>query len=577
MASLSTPVYTASTAAVNFSTLTVGGKAVEDWKVNTTVDPAVNQRKNTTSRISDWSLYKHPSEGSAVEDGGATQNTTISWTSDGTPTASGSESNGARVQGEDSDRYRGQEWTVQADIGERTVRFYIGRYSDTNAANKFVIDAHLSDSSAPDTQLLMTGSNGSDADGYVDITFSAASDNQTLRLRYYGQSGVSNYFTASNLKGTWLSVKSSTGTTINAALGTAVASGFNANVAQSVIIDAAIGTAVASGNQAQIGQGLNIDTAIGTAVASGFQATIAAGETINANLGTAEASGFNALVSAENIIAASIGEAVASGFTATIGSTTGIDTSLGTAVASGFTAEVESLEPSYGFASDIQSTTPGALLDFFEIDLSPIGIAEQYYFHNGINNLGDDVTWQGQIYTRFPIDAEGFEWSGTGTQPHPIIRVGNVTGLLGALARANEDLVGAKVTRRRTFLQYIDAVNFASGNLTADPDIHAPDEIWFIDRKSLENRMYVEWQLRSAGDLTGLVLPRRQCIQNVCTWAYRSAECGYVGGAVSDINDVPTTNLIDDNCGHRLTSCRFRYPQPQQLPFGGFPAIGLIK
>ena len=225
----------------------------------------------------------------------------------------------------------------------------------------------------------------------------------------------------------------------------------------------------------------------------------------------------------------------------------------------------------------IQSLTPDALVEFFIIDLLPIGLDEQYYFHNGINGLGNDVVWQSQLYTRFPIEAEGFEWKGSGTQPRPKLRVGNITGLLSALASENNDLVGVKVTRLRTFSKYIDAVNFTDGNLSADPNIHAPDEVWFVDRKANENWVFVEWELRAGGDLTGIKLPKRQLIQNVCLWTYRSAECSYAGGPVADINDIPTSDAAFDACGKRLGSCKFRFPEPQQLPYGGFPAIGLIR
>jgi lambda family phage minor tail protein L len=231
----------------------------------------------------------------------------------------------------------------------------------------------------------------------------------------------------------------------------------------------------------------------------------------------------------------------------------------------------------YGVRPDIQKLTTTALVEFFEIDLLPIGVNEQYYFHNDVNELGNDVTWQGQVYTRFPIEADGFEWNGTGTQPRPTVRVGNITGLLGALARENEDLVGVKFTRKRTFLKYLDAVNFASGNPTADANVHFTDEVWYVDRKSSENRVFVAWELASAGDLTNVLLPRRQCIQNTCTWRYRSAECGYSGGAVADINDQSTTVLALDACGKRLSSCNLRFPTPAEKPFGGFPAVGLIR
>jgi lambda family phage minor tail protein L len=226
--------------------------------------------------------------------------------------------------------------------------------------------------------------------------------------------------------------------------------------------------------------------------------------------------------------------------------------------------------------ADIQLAAAGSLVEFYKIDLLPIGVNEQYYFHNGVNELGNDVTWQGQAYIRFPIEAEGFEQNGTGQQARPLLRVANVTGLLGALVAQNGDLVRAKFTRKRTFLKYLDAVNFAAGNAMADSNVHLPDEIWVIDRKATQTAMFVEWELASNLDLTGVVLPRRQCIQNVCTWQYRSAECSYAGAAVADINDAATADPLKDVCGKRLQSCQLRFGN-NVLPYGGFPGVGLTR
>jgi lambda family phage minor tail protein L len=232
----------------------------------------------------------------------------------------------------------------------------------------------------------------------------------------------------------------------------------------------------------------------------------------------------------------------------------------------------------YGVRRDIQHLDLGSLVQLFEIDLNSIGIDEHYYFHNGVNGLGDDVVFDGITYTRFPIEAEGFEMNGTGQQPRPTLRVANITGLIGALSRENQDLVKVKFIRRRTFPKYLDAVNFTGGvNPTADPNAQLPQEIWFIDRKTSENQIFVEWELASASDMTGVLLPRRQVIQNVCLWQYRSAECGYTGGAVADKNDQATTDINQDACGKRLQSCRLRFGSNAELPFSSFPSVNLIR
>jgi lambda family phage minor tail protein L len=223
---------------------------------------------------------------------------------------------------------------------------------------------------------------------------------------------------------------------------------------------------------------------------------------------------------------------------------------------------------------DIQKLEPGILVELFEVY---VGV-DVFRFHSGLNQIGGDVVFDGNTYIRFPIDADGFEWKGSGTLARPKLRVANVTGLVGALVRENNDLVGCKVVRRRTFAKYLDAVNFPGGvNPTADPSASLPDEVYFIDRKSAENSVVVEFELAAAMDVHGVRLPRRQVIQNVCTWRYRSAECGYAGGAVADINDQATTSLAADQCGKRLASCKLRFGDYAELPFGGFPAAGLIR
>lgn len=228
--------------------------------------------------------------------------------------------------------------------------------------------------------------------------------------------------------------------------------------------------------------------------------------------------------------------------------------------------------------SDIQKLNPGAIVELFQIDTSPAGDNHIYYLHNGVNELGNSLVFDGNIYTRFPIVAAEFEKTSQGTLPRPKIQIANVTGLIGALAKELGDLVGSKVTRIRTFVKYLDAVNFPGGvNPTADPNQVLDKEIWFIDRKSSENVIFVEFELTAAFDVQGVKIPRRQVVQNVCPWRYRSSECSYTGGPVADKFDNPTTDPNLDSCGKRLNSCKLRFGATAQLPFGGFPSVGLLR
>lgn len=227
--------------------------------------------------------------------------------------------------------------------------------------------------------------------------------------------------------------------------------------------------------------------------------------------------------------------------------------------------------------SDFQKLSPGAMVEVFVFDATALG-GDVTRLHAGTNALTASVVWQGETYSPFPIEATGFELSGRGTLPQPKVRVANVTGLISALCIEFDDLVGTTLTRKRTLVKYLDAVNFAGGvNATADPTQEFPDEIWYVNRKAEENRVFVDFELSAAFDVQGIKLPRRQVVANVCPWLYRGAECSYAGGAVADINDEATAVLDDDQCGKRLASCKLRFGEFAELPYGGFPGAGLLR
>lgn len=222
--------------------------------------------------------------------------------------------------------------------------------------------------------------------------------------------------------------------------------------------------------------------------------------------------------------------------------------------------------------AEIQSLAPTALIELFVLDTSNLEGGGIFRFHAGTNSLQQPVVWQGLTYQPLPIEVEGFDVSSQGTLPRPKIRVANVQGLFSAVAAENDDLVGCKVTRKRTFARYLDAVNFPNGNAYADQHQYLPDDLYFVEQKTSETRYVIEWELSSAFDLVGVQLPRRQIIQGTCMWRYRSSECGYVGNNFFDVNDKPTTSN-KDVCGKRLNSCKKRFGYAELLPFGGFPGI----
>lgn len=229
--------------------------------------------------------------------------------------------------------------------------------------------------------------------------------------------------------------------------------------------------------------------------------------------------------------------------------------------------------------SEIQKLDPSGVVELFVLDATAFGGEEDiYYFHAGTNGLKANITWQAQEYTAYPIEATGFDYI-TGEQiPRPRLRVSNVSGIITALVLLYDDLIGAKLTRKRTMVKYLDAVNFPGGtNPDADDTAEFPDDVYYIDQKVNENMSIVEFELAASFDVQGVKLPKRQIVQNVCPWVYRSSECGYTGTDYYDKDDNVVATAGQDVCGKRLSSCKIRFGENNELPFGGFPAAGLIK
>jgi len=207
--------------------------------------------------------------------------------------------------------------------------------------------------------------------------------------------------------------------------------------------------------------------------------------------------------------------------------------------------------------SELQKVNPSSIIELFELELVTAlhGINTVYRFHAGSNmNANGELVWKGNAYQRFPVEAEGFEYTGNGQLPRPKIRVSNLLGTITAIlltvnaTTAGNDLNGAKLTRIRTLVRYIDNANFEGGSNpygTPDPTAEFPQEIYYLDRKVTENRDLVEWELAAAFDLAGVRAPKRQCINNRCQWVYRGTECGYTGAPIADENDVLLEGVTD--------------------------------
>lgn len=211
------------------------------------------------------------------------------------------------------------------------------------------------------------------------------------------------------------------------------------------------------------------------------------------------------------------------------------------------------------------------LLSLYELDLTQIG-GDLFRFHDGLNELKQAIIWQGKSYQPYPIQAKGFEVSGQGTSNRPTLTVANITGLVTGLMQDFDEVVGAILTRRQVYKQFLDAENFAEGNSHADPTQELVSR-YIVERMSGLNADFATFELALPCESDGALLPARTIIADTCNWLYRSAECGYTGGPIADEFDNPTGDPDCDKCGRRLTSCKLRFGRNNPLPFGGFPSV----
>ena len=186
--------------------------------------------------------------------------------------------------------------------------------------------------------------------------------------------------------------------------------------------------------------------------------------------------------------------------------------------------------------SELQSLNPSSLIELFTLQLvegthyatgNPDSVPTIFRFHAGTSmNSNANIIWQGDTYQKFPIDAQGFEFSGKGQIPRPQLTMSNLGGITRSgsvlsvtdlliivnLTTPHNDLLGATVTRLLVLASSLDNANFSSGsNPFGTPNSNElPQEIYVIDSKMSESRNLVSFELTAANDTQNKRVPARQ-------------------------------------------------------------------
>lgn len=178
---------------------------------------------------------------------------------------------------------------------------------------------------------------------------------------------------------------------------------------------------------------------------------------------------------------------------------------------------------------------PSTMICLYKVDLKDKG---NYLFHAGENGYQNKLVFNSQDYDYFPIKVEGFEMHGDGRLPRPKMTFSNHKGNISMKLAYFNDFTNYKVTRIKTFVKYLDSVNFPNDvNPHADPDPDASfaEDVFYINQKVKEDDNIVEFELVSLLELQNANIPARTMYSNNCPWVYRSTiGCGYRGKPVSD-------------------------------------------
>ena len=149
------------------------------------------------------------------------------------------------------------------------------------------------------------------------------------------------------------------------------------------------------------------------------------------------------------------------------------------------------------------------------------------------------IVWQGQSYISWPLETTGFGSKGDNSLPRPRIKLNNYELAVSKYLKTYNNLIGAKVIRKRTFAKFLDDTNFSSGknpyydlatNATlANSNSHLPDQTFYVNRRVSETKDIVELELSTVFELDNVYLPNRNVYSKYCTWVYRGNGCRYAG------------------------------------------------
>jgi lambda family phage minor tail protein L len=145
-------------------------------------------------------------------------------------------------------------------------------------------------------------------------------------------------------------------------------------------------------------------------------------------------------------------------------------------------------------------------VELFQLYYSP---TVYYYFTPNVKADHTAIVFNGLTYQSLPVEGAGFDFTSTAsTAAKPTLTISNANKTLLALVISSGDMVGAKITRIRTYDKYLD------GASNADPTKFIGPDIYYVEKKTAHDNKFIQWQLTSVIDRLGTFLPKRQILKD---------------------------------------------------------------
>lgn len=227
-----------------------------------------------------------------------------------------------------------------------------------------------------------------------------------------------------------------------------------------------------------------------------------------------------------------------------------------------------------------QSLEASTIVELFEIDISDIlfdlNVIESidssidgssfFRFHNAPKLINQNIVWRNKVYYPIPISATDYAQKGDGTLPKPKLSMTVTDAGLSVFRDFKTqlqiigDLAGAKVTRYRTFASKLAESNFPDGlpnGFDPDENCELSREVFYIERKTVEDKYTLGFELSSPLDFEHVYLPSSIITNDYCRFQYRGCGCSYEyssrknseehGSATLPVNAISVANSKDES------------------------------